>query len=75
MAERGRMKTSDAGLKIAYILLTASAPLSTKELSDRADCDRKTVYDAIDRLELAGFVTNVFRQGNGSNYYSCKLNY
>ena len=67
------MKNQSA-LKIAYLLLTSDRPLSTTEIVDRIGCDRKTVYFAIDQMEICGFVTEVIESGHKRpNRYLCKL--
>ena len=67
------MKNHSA-LEIAYLLLTSSRPLSTTEIVDRIGCDRKTVYAAINQMEICGFVTEVIECGHKEpNRYSCRL--
>lgn len=63
---------NDASLRIAYVLLTARRPLSTTEICEAAGAERKTVYTIVDRLELAGFCTEV-KKINYQNYYTCRL--
>lgn len=68
----------DYGLKIAYALLTAGRPLTTKEIVNRVGCERKTVPHCIDDIERAGFVTEVSKVRNSSghgfsNLYSCRM--
>lgn len=61
-------------LEIAYLLLTSKRPLNTSEIMERVGCDRKTVYHSIDRLELAGFITDVqMKDRHSGNYYSLSL--
>lgn len=73
----GSGELTNKKLRIAYVLLTATRPLSTQELVDLTGAERKTIYQAIDALEDAGFITTKERKSDGSrriyNYYSCKL--
>lgn len=64
---------NDNALRILRLLLASDRPLSTKEITDRIGCDRKTVYMAIDRFEDAGFITDVVKSPKNLNEYSCKL--
>lgn len=65
------MKTNSA-VRMAYVLLTADRPLTTNEICEKANCERKSVYAGIDILECSGFITTKKRQGNG-NVYTCRL--
>ena len=63
----------DASLKITYMLLTANKPLSTNEIAEHTGTERKTIYKIIDRLEDAGFCTEVIKEKGKPNYYTCRL--
>ena len=61
--------TKNVPLKILNCLMTADKPLTTKDLIRRTNCDRKSVYRAIDILEINGFHINVeWGQYNRSFY-------
>jgi len=46
-------------LKILNILMSADDFLTTKQITYRADCNRKTVYNTIAALEINGFSVEV----------------
>ena len=54
-------------LVILNVLMNARGYLTTKQIMDRAQCDRKTVYKAVDMLEVSGFGIEVFKDGGGNN--------
>ena len=67
---------TNATARIAYVLLTANRPLTTKEICERAKCERKSVYTGIDVLECSGFITTKEKVSIGGcigNVYTCKL--
>lgn len=60
-------------LKIAYFLLTSRNPRTTQEIVDFAECDRKTVYRAIDKIEDSGFVTLKVKERRKPNKYLVRI--
>lgn len=66
----------DKSLLIAYILLNSKIPLTTKEICERANVSRDTVYMTIDRLESVGFITDSYIEKRNNTYhrfYTCKV--
>lgn len=60
------------------VLLMAEKPLTIKEIQERMHMsyDRKNIYLLMDRLELAGYKTNIIRgklNGHNRNWYEVKL--
>lgn len=66
MANRGE----NCSLKILNTLMTHDRPLTTNQLCDLCDCDRKTVYRCVNKLETNGFgVTVTAGRGREQNTY------
>lgn len=59
-------------LAVLNILMTADNWLSTSQLQSMVDCQRKSVYAAVDQLEVNGFHV-VIEQHNNKN--GAKENY
>lgn len=63
-------KKGSCSLLILKELLQAEKPLSTVELCERTNCERKTVYSAIDEIERSGIGTVVIKREHNMHYYS-----
>lgn len=61
-------------LHITNILLHTVDYLSTEQICNRADCDRKTVYKVLTELEVCGFVVDkqkkIGKKGRPINCYN-----
>lgn len=52
-------------IRILNTLMRYDRPLTTKELCDIADCNRKTVYASVNTLELKGFGVTIEQIADG----------
>lgn len=48
-------------LEILNVLMNTDNYLTTKQIVDRVGCDKKTVYNAMDILEVHGFHVDVIK--------------
>lgn len=57
-------------LKILNILMSSDRPLTTKDICSKLGCERKSVYRAVDVLEINGFSVRIDTGANKRNMYS-----
>lgn len=57
-------------LKMLNMLMSSDRPLTTKDICSKLGCDRKSVYSAVDVLEVNGFSVTIDTGAHQKNIYS-----
>lgn len=56
-------------LAILNLLMNTNDYISTKQITEKIGCSRKSVYSAIDLLEVNGFHIDIIKQRSKPNRY------